>query len=134
VEYARLYRERFTPSETLAEPRMMVASFAVCAETDEEAQRIASSARMARAFLNQGRLIPVPPIEKALIFLAENGPNPDSATRPRRAIVGDPAAVKKGIEEVAALYGAEEVMIVTITHGHAARRRSYELIAEVMLG
>jgi luciferase family oxidoreductase group 1 len=133
VEYARLYRERFSPSEMLAEPRMMAASFAVCAETNEDAQRIASSARMARAFLNQGRLIPVPPIEKALAFLAENGSNADSAARPRRAIVGDPSAVKKGIEEVAELYRAAEVMIVTITYDHAARRRSYELIAEAML-
>jgi hypothetical protein len=38
--------------------------------------------------------------------------------------------VRAGIEEVAREYGAEEVMVVTITHDHAARRRSYELIAE----
>jgi luciferase family oxidoreductase group 1 len=109
----------------------MVAVFALCAETNEEAQRIASSARMARAYLNQGRLIPVPTIEKAEAFLAENGPNADSATRPRRAIVGDPATVKEGLLEVKKLYDAEEVMIVTITHDHNHRRRSYELIAEV---
>lgn len=130
AEYAALYRDRFSASETLAQPRTMVASFVVCAETDAEAQRIASSARMTRALLNEGKLIPVPSIEKALRFLAERGPNPDTAARPRRAIIGAPAAVKKGIEEVAALYGAEEVMIVTITHEHATRRRSYELIAE----
>ena len=38
--------------------------------------------------------------------------------------------MKKGIEELASLYGADEAMIVTITFDHAARRRSYELIAE----
>jgi alkanesulfonate monooxygenase SsuD/methylene tetrahydromethanopterin reductase-like flavin-dependent oxidoreductase (luciferase family) len=107
-----------------------VAGWAICAETDEEAQRIASSARMTRALLNQGQLIPVPPIEKALEFLAERGPTADSIARPRRAIVGSPSTVKKGIEELAELYGAEEVMVVTITYDHAARRRSYELIAE----
>ncbi len=128
--YAALYRERFCPSGTVTAPRMMVAGFAVCAETDEEAQRIASSARMARALLNEGRLIAVPPIDKALQFLSERGPRADSAARPRRAIIGSPATVKKGIEELAGLYGAEEVMIVTITYDHAARRRSYELIAE----
>ena len=125
-----MYRDRFCASETLAEPRVMVAGWAICAETNEEAQRIASSARMTRTLLNEGRLIPVPPIDKALRFLAERGPNPDTVARPRRAIIGDPAAVKQGIEELAALYGAEEVMIVTITFDHAARRRSYELIAE----
>jgi luciferase family oxidoreductase group 1 len=124
VSIAAMYRER------AAKPKLMVAGWAICAETDEEAQRLASSARMTRALLNQGQLIPVPPIEKALQFLAERGPNADSVARPRRAIVGSPATVKKGIENLAELYGAEEVMIVTISYDHAARRRSYELIAE----
>ena len=48
----------------------------------------------------------------------------------RRAIVGSPATVREGLEGVAAEYGADEVMVVTITHEHAARRRSYELLAE----
>jgi luciferase family oxidoreductase group 1 len=127
---AAMYRDRFTPSETLKEPRLMVAGWAICAETDEEAQRSAASARMTRALLNQGQLIPVPPIEKALRFLSERGPHADSVARPRRAIVGSPATVKRGIEDLAELYGAEEAMIVTITYDHQARRRSYELIAE----
>ena len=38
--------------------------------------------------------------------------------------------MRAGIEELAAEYGAEEVIVVTITHDHGARRRSYELIAE----
>jgi luciferase family oxidoreductase group 1 len=128
--YAAMYRDRFTASEAAAAPKMMVAGWAICAETDEEAQRIASSARMTRTLLNEGTLIPVPPIDKALAFLAERGPNPDSVARPRRAIIGAPATVKSGIESLASIYGADEVMIVTITHDHAYRRRSYELIAE----
>jgi len=133
--FAAIYRDRFRASETVAseivkEPRLVVAGFAICAETEEEAQRVASSARMARALMNEGRLIAVPAVDKALGFLAERGPNADSVARPRRAIVGAPATVKKGIEELAGLYGAEEVMIVSITYEHAARRRSYELIAE----
>ena len=128
--YAAMYRERFCPSVALAAPRMMVAGWAVCAETDDEAQRIASSARMTRALLNEGKLIPVPSIEKALRFLAERGPNPDTVARPRRAIIGSPATVKTGIEELARLYVADEVMIVTITYEQADRLRSYELIAQ----
>jgi alkanesulfonate monooxygenase SsuD/methylene tetrahydromethanopterin reductase-like flavin-dependent oxidoreductase (luciferase family) len=41
-----------------------------------------------------------------------------------------PESVRAGIEAVAAEYGADEVILVTITHDHAARRRSYELIAD----
>jgi alkanesulfonate monooxygenase SsuD/methylene tetrahydromethanopterin reductase-like flavin-dependent oxidoreductase (luciferase family) len=69
----------------------------------------------------------VPPVEAALRFLAQEG---HALPADRRAILGAPAAVRRGIEAVAREYGAEEVMIVTITHDHAARRRSYELIAE----
>ncbi len=43
-----------------------------------------------------------------------------------------PATVRAGIEELAAEYMADEVIVVTITHDHAARRRSYELLAEAM--
>ena len=48
----------------------------------------------------------------------------------RRGVIGSPATVRAGIEEIAARYGAEEVIVVTITYDHGARRRSYELIAE----
>jgi hypothetical protein len=40
--------------------------------------------------------------------------------------------VREGLERVAEEYGAEEVIVVTITYDHGARRRSYELIAEAM--
>ena len=38
--------------------------------------------------------------------------------------------MRAGIEAAADEYGADEVIVVTITYDHAARRRSYELIAE----
>ena len=47
----------------------------------------------------------------------------------RRAIVGSPATARARMEQLAAEYGADEVMVVTITYDHAARRRSYELLA-----
>jgi luciferase family oxidoreductase group 1 len=118
------YRMRFTASERLAQPRIAVAVWAICADTDEEAERIASSGRMTFTLLRQGRLVPVPPPEKALRFLATQ----DSV--PRRGVVGSPETVRAGIEEIAARYGAEEVIVVNISYDHGARRRSYELIAD----
>ncbi len=50
--------------------------------------------------------------------------------RRRRAVVGSPATVRAGLEAVADEYGADELIVVTITHDHGARRRSYELLAE----
>jgi luciferase family oxidoreductase group 1 len=125
AELAELYRDRFRPSVRSERPHVVAAVSAICAEIDEEAQRVAASARMAIALLHTGRLIPVPPVEKALAFFAEHDVPPTG----RRAVVGTPAAVRAGLEEVAHEYGADELMLVTITHEHAARRRSYELIA-----
>ena len=102
---------------------------AICAETDEDAERLAASGRMAFSMLRMGRPIRVPPVEKALRFLESKGP-----PTARRAVLGSPETVKRGLEDVAKAYNADEVMVVTITHDHAARRRSYELIAEAMIG
>jgi luciferase family oxidoreductase group 1 len=127
AEIAALYRERFDTTLRLQAQRTAVAVWALAAETDEEAERLAASAKMAMAMLRRGRLIAVPPVETAVRFLASD----DAPARmQRRTIVGTPERVRTGIEAVASEYGAEEVIVVTITYSHAARRRSYELIAE----
>jgi len=63
AEIAALYRERFVPSADLAAPRISVAVSAICAETDEEAELLASSSRMAIVQLRRGRPGAVPPVE-----------------------------------------------------------------------
>jgi luciferase family oxidoreductase group 1 len=123
---AAAYRERFEPSEQRRHPSTAVAVWALAADSEEEAERLASSSRMTFTLLRQGRLIPVPPPEKALRFLETQGRGGPS----RRSILGTGAQVRARLEEVADLYGAEEVIVVTITYDHAARRRSYELIAD----
>ena len=130
AEIAAQYRAEFHDSEELPSPVLAVAAWAICADTEEEAQRLASSTQMTLRLLNQGRLIPVPPVEKALRFLASQPSLAGSRERRRRAIIGDPEQVRAGLESVALQYGADELMVVTITHDHDARRRSYELIAE----
>ena len=130
AQIAATYRQSFRDSHRSVVPRVAVAAWVVCAETTEEAQRLASSSRMTLSLLRRGQLIPVPPPERALAFLAERGERPDGAPAGRRAIIGDPAKVRSGIEELARDYGAEEVVVVTITFDHQARRRSYELIAD----
>ena len=120
------YRGRFVDSERLGAPQLSVGVIAICAETDGEAERLAASSRMMLSLLRQGRLIPIPPVETALSYLDTRTPG----TSDRRAVIGSPEVVRAGIEEVAAEYGAQEVLVLTITHDHGARRRSYELIAE----
>lgn len=129
AEIAALYRERFAEHEHSGlRPRTAVAVWVICAETDEEAERIAASGRMTFTLLRRGELIAVPPPERALEFLAADrspgGPRPE-----RRAVLGSPATAAGQLREVAELYGAEEAIVVCITYDHGDRRRSYELLA-----
>jgi luciferase family oxidoreductase group 1 len=126
AEISALYRREFRAGVRLDAPRTVVATWALAADTEEEAIRLASSSRMAFTMLRRGRLIAVPDPDTAVRFLATEG----DRTARRRAIVGTAEQVRQGIEDVAGEYGAEEVIVVTITYDHAARRRSYELIAE----
>ena len=128
-EAAALYRERFAASARAAEPQVAAAVWVICAESDEEAERLAASGRMAFHLLRRGRLVAVPSPETAERFFAQQGAT-DRGASARRGIVGSPATVKAGLEAVAQRYGAEELIVVTITYDHAARRRSYELVAE----
>jgi luciferase family oxidoreductase group 1 len=131
AEIAALYRERFAEHEHAgAHPRTAVAVWVICAEDDEQAQRLAASGRMTFTLLRRGQLIAVPPPEQALRFLELD----DRSGQPRserRAVVGSPETVRAQLQEVIASYGAEEVIVVSITYEHAARRRSYELLAEM---
>ena len=123
---AARYREQFVPGGRWPAPRVAVAAWAICAPTRAEAEDLAASFRMMITLLHCGELIPVPPVEKAKRFLDRGG-----AGFPlrRRMILGTPADVRAGIEALAHEYQADEVLVVNIVFDHAARRRSYELIA-----
>ncbi|MFN8110431.1 MAG: LLM class flavin-dependent oxidoreductase, partial [Thermoleophilia bacterium] len=55
--------------------------------------------------------------------------------RYRRAqVLGDPAGVRAQLEELAHDTQADELMMMTMVHGHAAREESYRLLAGAMIG
>jgi luciferase family oxidoreductase group 1 len=131
AEITALYRERFAEHEHRgARPEVAVTVWVICADTDEEAKRLAASGRMTFTLLRRGQLIAVPPPEKALEFLAADERKPGQPRSERRAIVGAPDAVRTELAEVVSRYGAEEAIVVSITYAHDARRRSYELLAD----
>jgi luciferase family oxidoreductase group 1 len=121
------YQRRFDPGVRLPAPRTAVATWALAADTEEEAWRLTASSRMAMTMLRRGRLIAVPPVEQALRFLAAEG---EPVAGSRRITAGTPDQVRAELETLAQQYGADELIVVTITFDHAARRRSYELIAD----
>jgi luciferase family oxidoreductase group 1 len=132
AEITALYRERFAEHEHAGlKPRTAVAVWVICADSDEEARRLAASARMTFTMLRRGELIAVPPPERALDFLAAEERTPGQPRSERRAVLGTAAPVRAELEDVAAKYGAEEAIVVTITYDHQARRHSYELLADI---
>lgn len=124
-----LYRRGFAARGRIDAPHLAVAVRAVVAESEEEAAWLATSWRMAFDMLRRGRLIAVPPPEQAARYFELHPEAGDGREGERRRLTGTPAQVRADIEETVAAYGAEEAIVVTITHDPAARRRSYELLA-----
>lgn len=123
------YRSHFISSNG-SKPQIILALGVICADTDEEAERLASSARLFRRRVRQGDVRPIPTPEEAL---AELGPRtaeplPDSGEWPRY-VMGAPDRVRSQLIDMASQLGIDELMVVTIVHDHQARMRSYELLA-----
>jgi luciferase family oxidoreductase group 1 len=130
-DLAEAYRDQFRPRFTGDTPHLMVAVWTVCAETDEEALRLAAPARMMFAHLLMGKSIAVPPPEVAQAWLADR-PDVAKAFASRRVVAGSPATVRAGLEQVIAEYQPDEIMLVNILHGHDDRKRSYSLAMDAM--
>lgn len=124
------YRQQFTPNAQFAQPQVLVALGVLCAETQEEADRLFLSSRLLLRRIRQGDRRPVPSPEEAARELG-SGPDPlfPGPGEWPRYIVGTPKIVRGRLEEMASELKIEEIMAVTIVHDHKARLRSYELLA-----
>jgi luciferase family oxidoreductase group 1 len=122
---AELYRRNFRPSRWLEKPYLMLATWTIAADSRAEAERQALPARMMFAHLLQGQLIAVPSVETAEAWAKDKA----SPSRNRRSVLGSPSEVRAELDAVATQFGADEMMLVNIMSDHAARVRSYQLIA-----
>ena len=127
----RSYQMKFQPSALFSEPQGSIGVFVLCADTEEEAHRLAASRDLWRVRLDLGEIGPVPTPEEALAYEYSDVELQRRDYHRRRNIIGAPEQVKKGLQEVLAKYRVDEAVVVTITHDYAARARSYELLAEV---
>lgn len=128
----RAYRERFRPSAWRDTPAASVGLGVICADTQARAQRLAASLELWGARIMHGRDRGIPSPDEALAELGPRWTPPRLGQDGARMIAGDPAQVRDELHRVAAHYGVDELMIVTVTHDWDARVRSYELIAEAM--
>ncbi|MCA1057364.1 LLM class flavin-dependent oxidoreductase [Rossellomorea aquimaris] len=133
-QYTQAYRNNFVPSEYLKEPKNIVAVFAICAETDEEAERVASSLDLSILMIEQGmRSNGTPSPEKAAAY--QYTPFEEMRVREnrKRMVVGNPKKVKEKLLALSEQYQTDEIMLVSITHDFKDKLKSFELIANELL-
>jgi luciferase family oxidoreductase group 1 len=124
------YREQFQPSPTLAEPHAILGCAVVCADRDEEAERLATTVDLNWVRRARGEYLPLATPDEAAAFPYAPVDRERIKARRERLFVGAPATVRERLSPLIAATKADELMITTMIHGHAARRRSYELLAE----
>jgi luciferase family oxidoreductase group 1 len=127
-----LYRSRFEPVGALDQPYAMVTAAVFAADTDEEAQRLAAPQGLSILRLRSGNpgLLPTPEEALAHEFSPAEREAIDAFTQSH--VVGGPDTVRKGLLELLELTRPQELMIATNIGDPAARRRSYEIVAEIV--
>ena len=132
MEAIQVYRERFQPSAQLDRPYVMLGFNAFAAETNEEAELLATSVQQAFVNLRTGRPGKLPP---PLRGYAETLP-PQSRMILDQVLtcsaVGNGERVAAAVAGFVERTGADELMITSQIFDHQARLRSYEIVAEVM--
>ncbi len=126
-----LYRERFRPSEQLAEPYVMLGYNAFVADTDAEAMRLASSMQQAFVALRTGRPGKLPrPVDDYY----------EKLSPPLRQMIdhvlmasgiGTEETVEAAMTRFVERTGADELIFACMIHDYDARKRSLELAAKV---
>jgi luciferase family oxidoreductase group 1 len=127
----RLYRESFKPSARMQTPQAILAMAVVCADSDEEAERVASAADLHFVRRAKGEYLPLASPDEAAAYPYTAIDRERIAHNRRRLVVGGPKTVHDRLSAAIAATQADELMITTMIHGHEARTRSYTLLAEM---
>lgn len=126
-----VYRTRFEPSQHLDKPRVMLGLNVIAAPTDAEARLLFTSLQQAFVNLRSGRPGRLPPpvadFDRDLDPVARTMLNQALSC----AVVGSQETVKQGVEAFIARTGADELMVTAQVFNHAARVRSFEMLADI---
>jgi len=124
------YRETFRPSDTLAEPYLMLGVAVVCAETDKDAKWLAGSSMLGFLRHRTGRPGRLPTPEEAADYTFTPREREIIKTWQASHVVGSPDTVRASLDALISRTGADELMVTSMIHSPEARLRSYELLAE----
>jgi luciferase family oxidoreductase group 1 len=132
MEAIALYRERFEPSDQLDRPYVMLGFNAIVADSDEEAQGLATSVQQAFVALRTGHPIKLPPPKQGFV---------DDLPMEARAIlgsvlsisaIGSPETARRQLEEFAQRTKPDELIVTAQIYDHQARLKSYELLMQAV--
>jgi luciferase family oxidoreductase group 1 len=125
----RYYRENFRPSAMRTEPHAILGVAAVVADTDAEADRLATTIDLNIVRRQKGEYLPLASPEEASAYPYTPAERERIRRNRERVFAGSPATVRERLAPLIAATAADELMVTTMIHDHAARRRSYELLA-----
>jgi len=124
------YRNQFKPSAWRQTPYAILGVALIAAETPEAADRLASSADLHFVRRAIGEFAPLASPEETAAYPYTPIDRKRIEANRRRLMVGTPASLRDRLNALVESTKADEVMITTMVYDHAARRRSYELMAE----
>jgi luciferase family oxidoreductase group 1 len=130
VEAMLSYRRQFKPSAARKRPYAILACAAVCADTDGEAERLASTIDLNFVRRSRGEHLPLESPALAATYPYSPAQRGLIARNRARLFVGTKESVLDRLTPVVDATAADEVMVTTMIYDHSARRRSYELLAE----
>jgi luciferase family oxidoreductase group 1 len=125
-----VYREQFRPSAARATPYAILAVAAVCADSDAEADRLAATIDLNFVRRRRGEYLPLESPEEALAYPYAPAERGLIARNRARVIVGGKATMVERLTPLIEVTKADELMVTTMIYDHAARRHSYELLAD----
>jgi luciferase family oxidoreductase group 1 len=126
-----IYRERFQPSGILATPHTMVGVNVVCAATDEQAQYRATSLYLRFLGMQRGQRGPLPKPVPTMEGLWTDAERAGVEQMLQVSAIGSPETVQRRLDAIAGATQADELIVATAVHEHAARLRSYEHLAQL---
>jgi luciferase family oxidoreductase group 1 len=130
VEAMTHYRARFKPSGWRSAPHGILAIAAVAAETDAEAEKLASSMDLNRLRRDRGQYLPLPSVEEALAYHYTDAERASIMRNRSRLFVGSPATLLAKLQPMITASQPDELMIITAVYDHDARKKSYSLLAD----
>ncbi|WP_085522530.1 LLM class flavin-dependent oxidoreductase [Tuberibacillus sp. Marseille-P3662] len=130
AEIVRWYQNRFQPSIINDQPQTLVAIFAICGETEDEAERLASALDLSLLLIEKGERKKAPSVEDAMNYPYSPYDRYRIQENRKRMIVGTKDKVKEQMTALSQLYNTDELMLVSLIPDIEAKINSYRLIAE----